>query len=175
MVPRRCPGPNERIARPTSGVMPDSRKSPIGDRAISPLVVHGSRASTATCSAPPRAWRSGTGTSTARLTSDRYSQLLPSLDERLREGLESTYRTTAAGPAAGRRRDGPLPDSRQDRLTPVLTCPSVWSGRRDSNPRPPPWQGCPRRTEPSRLVRSWPVHSKWRSRRSMMRSGDTDR
>lgn len=39
------------------------------------------------------------GHSTTRLTMDRYGHLLPSLDERLREGLEATYRAAAAGPA----------------------------------------------------------------------------
>ena len=39
------------------------------------------------------------GHSTTRLTLDRYGHLLPSLDERLREGLEATYRAADAGPA----------------------------------------------------------------------------
>ena len=39
------------------------------------------------------------GHSTTRLTMDRYGHLLPSLDERLREGPEATYRAAAAGPA----------------------------------------------------------------------------
>ncbi|MGZ5293273.1 MAG: tyrosine-type recombinase/integrase [Actinomycetota bacterium] len=39
------------------------------------------------------------GHSTTRLTLDRYGHLLPSLDERLREGLEATFRAAAAGPA----------------------------------------------------------------------------
>ena len=42
------------------------------------------------------------GHSTTRLTLDRYCHLLPSLDGRLREGLEATYRAAAAEPA----RDG---------------------------------------------------------------------
>jgi integrase len=36
------------------------------------------------------------GHSTVRLTLDRYAHLLPSLDERLREGLEETYQRAAA-------------------------------------------------------------------------------
>jgi integrase len=46
------------------------------------------------------------GHSTVRLTLDRYGHLLPSLDERLRDGLEATYRAanvaqvwTSGGPS----------------------------------------------------------------------------
>ena len=36
------------------------------------------------------------GHSTIRLTFDRYGHLLPSLDERLRDGLEQTFQSAAA-------------------------------------------------------------------------------
>jgi hypothetical protein len=38
-----------------------------------------------------------------------------------------------------------------------LACAFSWSGRRDSNPRPPPWQGYPARPESSRAILPRPV------------------
>ncbi len=44
------------------------------------------------------------GHSTVRLTLDRYGHLLPSLDERLRDGLETTYQAAQAGADADQKR-----------------------------------------------------------------------
>jgi integrase len=43
------------------------------------------------------------GHSTARLTLDRYGHLLPSLDERLRDGLEATFQAVSRRPVEARR------------------------------------------------------------------------
>jgi integrase len=42
--------------------------------------------------AHPKEIQERLGHSTIRITFDRYGHLLPSLDERLRDGLESAYR-----------------------------------------------------------------------------------
>jgi integrase len=57
------------------------------------------------------------GHSTVRLTLDRYAHLLPSLDERLRDGLEGAYQQALAasnGDQMGTRR-GPTPLRREAR------------------------------------------------------------
>ena len=44
--------------------------------------------------AHPKEIQERLGHSTIRLTFDRYGHLFPSLDDRLREGLEAAYRRT---------------------------------------------------------------------------------
>jgi integrase len=46
--------------------------------------------------AHPKEVQERLGHSTIQLTFDRYGHLLPTLDERLREGLDATWRTTQA-------------------------------------------------------------------------------
>ena len=99
------------------------------------------------------------GHSSIRVTSDRYGHLFPKAHAEMADALDARFRRAAGESPAARSRPGGV----------VLAFPSEnigsdeaadlrkrWSGRRDSNPRPSPWQGDalpaePRPREASRI------------------------
>ena len=101
------------------------------------------------------------GHSSIRVTSDRYGHLFPKARAEMADALDARFRRAAGeSPAAHSRPSGvvlafPSENIGSERR---LTCANMWSGRRDSNPRPSPWQGDalpaePRPREPSRIAR----------------------
>ena len=86
------------------------------------------------------------GHSSIRVTSDRYGHLFPKARAELADSLDATFRSSAPAPADFSRTNrglGRLPGAEQ-----VVRPADSWSGRRDSNPRPSPWQGDALPTEP---------------------------
>ena len=76
------------------------------------------------------------GHSSIRVTSDRYAHLYPEARVAMAEALDALYHEAVTAPHRFR---GPCgPECRRQSL--CLTCTYSESGRRDSNPRPQPWQ-----------------------------------
>ena len=87
------------------------------------------------------------GHSSIRVTSDRYGHLFPEAHAALADALDATYRAIPAAPPRPQLENAPVANAHQ-RPKRALTCGTCESGRRDSNPRPQPWQGCALPAEP---------------------------
>ena len=90
------------------------------------------------------------GHSSIRVTSDRYGHLFPEARAAMADALDVTYRNAPAAHSRPRAEivHAANADQRPRRTADLHVLRLFESGRRDSNPRPQPWQGCALPAEP---------------------------